>query len=52
MAMTKLLDQALEAARPAHFAGATARDGYWLMYQPPLGEMTWPVMNLASSLAR
>ena len=25
---------------------------YWLMYQPPLGEMTWPVMNLASSLAR
>jgi hypothetical protein len=26
--------------------------GYWLMYQPPLGEMTWPVMNFASSLAR
>jgi len=26
--------------------------GYWLMYQPPLGDMTWPVMNLASSLAR
>jgi hypothetical protein len=26
--------------------------GHWLMYQPPLGEMTCPVMNLASSLAR
>jgi hypothetical protein len=25
---------------------------YWLMYQPPFGEITWPVMNGASSLAR
>ena len=25
---------------------------YWLMYQPPFGEITWPVMNFASSLAR
>jgi hypothetical protein len=25
---------------------------YWLMYQPPFGEITCPVMNFASSLAR
>ena len=37
----------------APVTGAIVRKGaYWLMYQPPLGEMTWPVMNLASSLAR
>ena len=30
----------------------SADSAYWLMYQPPLGERTWPVTNLASSLAR
>ena len=25
---------------------------HWFMVQPPLGEITWPVRNLDSSLAR
>ena len=33
-------------------ASASSLRAYWLMYQPPLGETTWPVMNFASSLAR
>ena len=35
-------------------AGTVDKQGYdyWLMYQPPLGERTWPVTNFASSDAR
>ena len=32
--------------------GGEGNASYWLMYQPPLGERTWPVTNLASSEAR
>ena len=32
--------------------GPISGRSHWFMVQPPLGESTWPVKNLDSSLAR
>jgi hypothetical protein len=42
---------ALEGLELAYQMISSARP-HWFMVQPPLGESTWPVRNLDSSLAR
>ena len=44
--------QALRLRQQARAVAKPARTGYWLMYQPPFGDSTWPVTKPACSLAR